>query len=214
MAVVTVPEPGVVDDERSERSRREHVLEVALATFARYGYKKTSMEDVARAADISRPGLYFLFTSKQNLFRAAVTHALDDDLEAANRVLADTQRPLRDRLIEAFDLWTGRYIGPMAKEVAVLIETNPELLGPIAADYPQRFVGVVTDAVAVALPPGCRGMAYDMARTLISTAAGIKHEASTREEFVARITIGVDLFMPALDGSTRHSAPEIRNSSV
>jgi AcrR family transcriptional regulator len=96
-------------------------------------------QDVARAADISRPGLYFLFASKQNLFRHAVTQAFDEDVDAAKRSLADTRRPLRDRLIEAFDLWTGRYIGPMAKEVAILMETNPELLGPIVTDYPKRF---------------------------------------------------------------------------
>jgi hypothetical protein len=41
-------------------------------------------------------------------------------------------------------------------------------------------------------------MAEDMARTLLSTAGGIKHEVTTREEFVARMTIGVDLFMSAL----------------
>jgi hypothetical protein len=42
-------------------------------------------------------------------------------------------------------------------------------------------------------------MAADMARTLLSTARGIKQEATTREEFVARMTIGVDLFLPALN---------------
>jgi hypothetical protein len=52
---------------------------------------------------------------KQDLFRAAVTHALDGDVEAAGRCLSDTDRPLRDRLIEAFDHWTGRYVGPMTK---------------------------------------------------------------------------------------------------
>jgi AcrR family transcriptional regulator len=60
------------------------------------------MEDVARAADISRPGLYFYFASKPDLFRAAVTHALDGDVAAAGRCLSGTDRPLRDRLIEAF----------------------------------------------------------------------------------------------------------------
>src|SRR4051812_8340467 len=97
-----------------EGDRRERVLAIALATFARYGYKKTSMEDIARAADISRPGLYFLFTAKQQLFQAAVTQALEGDVAAAERSLADRQRPLRDRLIEAFDLWTGRYVGSIA----------------------------------------------------------------------------------------------------
>jgi AcrR family transcriptional regulator len=209
---VNLPELADVEGGQSDTGRREHVLEVALATFARYGYRKTSMEDVARAADISRPGLYFLFSSKQNLFRAAVTHALENDLDAARRALADAQRPLRDRLIEAFDLWAGRYIGPMATEVAVLIETNPALLGPIVTGYPRRFVEMVTTTLADALSTERKGMAEDMARTLQSTAAGIKHEVTTREEFVARLTVGIDLFLPALDRSIRDPASDNRNS--
>ncbi len=41
-------------------------------------------------------------------------------------------------------------------------------------------------------------MASDVAQTLLSTAYGIKHETSTREEFLARMTIGIDLLMLAL----------------
>ncbi|MFI5718012.1 TetR/AcrR family transcriptional regulator [Nocardia sp. NPDC051750] len=193
------PQPAVADEHRTESSRREHVLAAALETFARYGYRKASMDDIAAAADISRPGLYFLFTSKQNLFRAAVTHALDRDVDAAKRSLADAGRPLRDRLIDAFDLWTGRYIGPIAKEVALLIETNPDLLGPVVVDYPKRFREMVTEAVATDLSSGRAATADDVTRTLLSLAAGIKHEARTREDFVARMTIGIDLLLPALE---------------
>ncbi|WP_422769781.1 TetR/AcrR family transcriptional regulator [Plantactinospora sp. WMMC1484] len=192
-----------VAGERAEGGRRKHVLTVALDTFARYGYRKTSMDDVARAAEISRPGLYFLFSSKENLFRAAVVYAIEGDLVAAGRVLADAERPLRDRLVEAFDLWTGRYIGSMAAEVAVLIETNPALLGSSVTAYPQRFVEMVANALAEVLPAGCEGTAGEMARTLRSTAAGIKYEVATRSEFVTRMTIAIDLFLPALSGCAR-----------
>ncbi|MBU2662581.1 TetR/AcrR family transcriptional regulator [Actinoplanes bogorensis] len=220
--------------EVAESGRREQVLGAALVTFARFGYRKTSMEDVARAANISRPGLYFLFESKPSLFRAAVVQALDEDVAAAEQALADTGRPLRDRLIEAFDRWTGRYIGPMAREVAVLMETNPELLGTVMGDYPRRFRELVTDAIAAATPrpgtgtstpaadspksaaatptpaaatstpaaatPAARtsDRAADVARTLLSTSVGIKHEVATRDEFVARMTVAVDLFLAAL----------------
>ncbi|WP_432840402.1 TetR/AcrR family transcriptional regulator [Dactylosporangium sp. CA-092794] len=192
--------------ESDESGRRERVLAAALATFARYGYRKTSMDDVARAADISRPGLYFLFSSKQSLFRAAVTQALDDDLEAAKRTLDDTARPLRDRLIEAFDSWTGRYVGPMAKDVAVLMDTNPELLGSIVTDYPERFAAMVTEAVATGVPRERDALAQDTAQTLLSTVSGVKHEVATREQFVARMTVGVDLLLSALDCRVRHGA--------
>jgi AcrR family transcriptional regulator len=195
--------PGVVTKVEREAGRREHVLTAALLIFARYGYRKASMEDVARAAGISRPGLYFYFASKQDLFRAAVTHALDGDVAAAGRCLSDTGRPLRDRLIEAFDHWTGRYIGPMTKDVALLIENNPGLLGPVATEYPARFAKMVTDALTTGTPADRANTAVNVARTLLSTAAGIKHEASTREEFLANLTIGIDLLLPALTRSPR-----------
>jgi AcrR family transcriptional regulator len=189
----------------SEAGRREHVLDAALLTFARYGYRKASMDDVARAADISRPGLYFYFASKRDLFRAAVTRALDGDAAAAERALADTSRPLRDRLIEAFDHWTGRYVGPMTKDVAILVDSHPDLLAPMATEYPIRFAKMVTDAIAADLPAGLRagraGLANDVAQTLLAAAGGIKHEASTREEFLAKMTVGVDLLLLALNRS-------------
>jgi AcrR family transcriptional regulator len=202
---VSVTEPA---RPRAEAGRREHVLDAALLTFARYGYRKASMDDVARAADISRPGLYFYFASKQDLFRAAVTRALDGDVAAAERALADTGRPLRDRLIEAFDHWTGRYIGPLTKDVAVLIESHPDLLAPMVTEYPIRFARMVTGALAAQAPAGggaaAGEVASDVARTLLALASGIKHEASTREEFLARLATGVDLLLLALNRSVGH----------
>src|SRR5664279_833000 len=66
--------------------RRGAVLSSALTTFARFGYRKTSMDEVARAARISRPGLYFLFESKEDLFRSAVARSLDEDLIEVERI--------------------------------------------------------------------------------------------------------------------------------
>ena len=58
--------------------------------FIRYGYRKTSMDEVARAAQVSRQGLYLHFANKEDLFRAAVKHALESSLQAASRRLRDT----------------------------------------------------------------------------------------------------------------------------
>ena len=77
------------------------------------------MAEVARAARISRPGLYFLFTSKAALFRAAVTQALERDIAEVERVLARTDRLLPERLLASFDQWADRYIGPLSRDVAL-----------------------------------------------------------------------------------------------
>ncbi|MGI5451662.1 hypothetical protein ACQEWB_00435 [Streptomyces sp. CA-249302] len=38
-----------------------------------------------------------------------------------------------------FDPWAGRYIGTPARDVAAVIEDNPDLLGEIAEAAPRRF---------------------------------------------------------------------------
>jgi AcrR family transcriptional regulator len=173
----------------AESGRRDAVLESALLTFARHGYRKTSMDEVARSARISRPGLYFLFSSKQDLFRAAVTRAIEQDLAAAEEILADTGKPLRERLIGAFDRWAGRYVGPMSRDVPVVIEQNPELLGPIVHTAPKRFEGLVVAALG-------GKAATDVARTLISASVGVKHQVETRKAYLGRMTTAVDLLVP------------------
>src|SRR5277367_4373990 len=52
--------------------RRELVLDVAVAAFARHGLAGTSTEDVARQAGISQPYLFRLFPTKKALFLALV----------------------------------------------------------------------------------------------------------------------------------------------
>jgi AcrR family transcriptional regulator len=48
--------------------RRQQLLDVAVATFAKRGYRNTSMNDVAEAAGVTKPVLYQHFGSKHELF--------------------------------------------------------------------------------------------------------------------------------------------------
>ncbi len=175
--------------------RRAAVLESALLTFARFGYK-TSMEAIAREARISRPGLYFLFSSKDELFRAAVTHALLEDVIAAEGILNETARALPERLLDAFDRWTGRYLGPMTRHVTAVIEDNPDLLGSITESAPVRFAELITRAIAAEAGPEHQQRALAVAQTLISTSIGIKHQAGDRPTYLHRLEIAIGLLLP------------------
>jgi AcrR family transcriptional regulator len=175
-----------------DADRRTLVLDSAMATFARFGYRKTSMDEVARAAHISRPGLYFLFSSKETLFRAAVTQTLERDIGAIEDVLADTGRPLTDRLVGAFDRWAGRYVGPMSRDVTAVIEDNPGLLGEIVDTAPRRFEELITDAIT---RTSTHESATPIAQTLISASIGLKHQAESREFYVDRMRTAVALLV-------------------
>src|ERR1700704_4293144 len=91
----------------AEGARRDRVLAVALEAFGRHGFRKTSMEDVARAAGISRQGLYLQFASKEALFRAAVGRELHAALAEAFRCLDADGAGLDRRVVLALDAWLG-----------------------------------------------------------------------------------------------------------
>jgi AcrR family transcriptional regulator len=181
--------PAVASD--SDR-RRQAVLESAMATFARFGYRKTSMDDVAKAAHISRPGLYFLFDSKPNLFREAVTHVLGRDLDLIAGDLSDQGRPLEERLIRAFERWGGSYVGPLTDDMLALPDDTPALLGEVGEEAPRRFEELVTRAIADA-DPGRNASA--IAQTLISASIGIKHQVDTAEAYLLRLTTAVGVIL-------------------
>lgn len=174
----------------SEATRRVVVLESALLTFARHGYRVTSMDAIAREAKISRPGLYFLFSSKESLFRESVSHVLARDLEAIEGMLADASRPLDERLLAAFDRWAGRYVGPGVWDVPAVIADNPELLDPAAQAAPARF-----EALAIAAVEGRTAAPGQVAQTLISVSVGLKHQADTREDYLDRMRTAIALLI-------------------
>src|ERR1700752_2789802 len=91
----------------ADSGRRERVLAAALEVFGRYGFRKASMDDIARSADISRQGLYLHFASKDALFRAAVRRALETALEDASRRLDEEGVGLERRAVAALDAWLG-----------------------------------------------------------------------------------------------------------
>ncbi|HCY40872.1 MAG TPA: TetR family transcriptional regulator [Prolixibacteraceae bacterium] len=59
---------------------REQIVQTARLVFARYGYKKTALEDIAREAKKGKSTIYYYFKSKDDIFKAVI------DAEAEIRV--------------------------------------------------------------------------------------------------------------------------------
>ena len=57
------------EGQQRSRERQRRILDAALSVFSRRGYRDTSVEEVAAAAQTSKGGLYFHFPGKQVLFR-------------------------------------------------------------------------------------------------------------------------------------------------
>lgn len=84
--------------------RRRQLLERAVELFAEHGYDELSMAAFARAAGISKPLLYHYFPSKQALFQAALTAAVEEHLA---RTAPEPGRSPREQLEAGLDAYLG-----------------------------------------------------------------------------------------------------------
>ena len=57
--------------------RERQLVELAEQLFAERGFARTSMEELARRAGVTKPVIYELFESKDGLFRACVDRAIE-----------------------------------------------------------------------------------------------------------------------------------------
>jgi AcrR family transcriptional regulator len=199
----------------ADRTRQERVLSVALEVFGRYGFRKTSMDEVARSADISRQGLYLYFASKEALFRAAVRQELDTALGEACRCLDEEGAALDRRVVAALDAWLGRYVGSMlASDISGLLQ-NPvvqigDMVDAAVAAFDARLASAVAAATAEADRRRLGVTSEEIAAALHTVGQGAKYLSSargdSRAEFVARVTPAVRLVLAGL-GATTEIAP-------
>ncbi len=70
------------------RERKIQISRAALAVFARYGLKRTSMADVAEEAGLSRPAIYQYFSGKDDLVAACFDLVTEDGFALAEQAAA------------------------------------------------------------------------------------------------------------------------------
>lgn len=183
------------------------LLEAAVGVFSRFGFRKASMEDVARAAGVSRQGLYISFASKEELFRSALTHSLRNQLAAATAALSRAEDNLETRLIGACVCWSGRFVGSLGADASDLMCASSSLAVKTLSDYECRFEAALASALGASpMDRACAGAGLeiaDLARALHATARGLKQSCKTQDEFVKGMTAAVRMICLPLNQSNQ-----------
>jgi AcrR family transcriptional regulator len=122
------------DDRRDER--RQMLLDAAKEVIVRYGYRKATLEDVARAAKVSRATLYNYFDNKQELAREIIVR----EINSLRQVLAESQNrndPPEQRLLA---LVNARYrrLRQLRHLYSVALEPARDVL-PVAVAEMEAF---------------------------------------------------------------------------
>lgn len=140
-------------ESRSERKRRQ-VLEAATEHFLADGYERTSMDDVARTAGVSKQTVYQHFDTKAALLARVVTSVIETagvDADAPIADLAESDDLARDlRVYARAQLRSVIQPAPMRLRRLIVAEaqTFPELARLFYELGPKSAVEQLTAVVA------------------------------------------------------------------
>ena len=72
---------------REAAAKETVILAAAKQLFGHYGYRRTSIDDIAQEARIAKGTVYLYFKSKEEIFRALCQQLLDTVLSAAEEAV-------------------------------------------------------------------------------------------------------------------------------
>lgn len=136
---------------RRKSERPGEILAAALEVFAERGFAGARLEDVAARAGVSKGAIYLYFSTKEDIFRAAVEQVIAPNVDQVRQLLAAHPGPFPDllRLLIARVLHVvGRTpAGGVAKMVIGEARNFPEL----ARVWHDRLVSQVIGGLAGAI---------------------------------------------------------------
>lgn len=175
-----------------------------------YGFRKTSMDDIARAAGMSRPALYQVFKNKTEIFRA-LAEAMMADASAKARAGFAIKGGFREKLREAMErsiLDMHRFIDQTAHGQE-LIGISDEIAGDISEIWTTALSGVIAEGLKDAERDGLADLtrfgadAEAIARIVVFALEGLKEDLKKGRPIEAQLYAIIDFFADAVDSRVR-----------
>ncbi len=94
---------GAIENGTNKKDvNRETILQIAQEIFSKFGYKKTTLDDIANAVRKGKSSLYYYFNSKEDLFQAVIAKEVDILKQALEKVVfrsMDPEEKLREYIL-------------------------------------------------------------------------------------------------------------------
>jgi AcrR family transcriptional regulator len=170
--------------------KKKRIIGAAKSVFLKYGYRRVTMNDIASAAEMSRPALYLVFSKKEDVFGGVVRELAREISGEVNRGLTSINNPL-EKLTFVCEVWMVRTFDwiTTSAEAKEIYEGSHEFAPDAVAESMLTFERDLTTAIA-SFPKGAlpKGISDSRAAHLLAAAiTGVKKTCRTSAELRKKI---------------------------
>ncbi|WP_170422618.1 TetR/AcrR family transcriptional regulator [Ruegeria arenilitoris] len=172
-----------------EDTRQKAILDSAFQAFATYGFRKTSMDDIARGAGMSRPAVYLHFRNKEAIV-AKLTELYYTTKHAAVAQALSTSGSVSEILKRAIAAQTEGMATILASSHGLeMLDTSKSMSGEIISKGEEELARLYAGWLSREEKAGRVHLHADAAETgklITTTLKGLKVSAIGAEEYEAR----------------------------
>jgi AcrR family transcriptional regulator len=181
----------------------DRILDAAYASFTRHGIRRTTMDDIAAAAGMSRPAVYQYVKNKDDVFLRLANRLFGAALAQATAA-ATSDQPLatRLRLVLGAKLELTLRLVRESPHAAELLDESTRLPGAAVEEFTGQVRELLTDAIAGAADAGeislADAKATEVAGIIMALMHGLELDVDDPENLRRRLALGVDLLIAGL----------------
>lgn len=172
-------------------SKKASILKGASEVFARYGYDKTTLDDIGKRCGLNKASLYYYFKNKEEIFIEVIlaeTKIFIADLQEKTAAKETVEEKIRHYLIERIK----RY-----EQVLNVTQLSIESLKKVEPLYLNLYQKVKEKEICFIQSILDKGIqtksisavnSYDLAESLFIISDALKHDRMTQEDLYFRGT--------------------------
>ena len=193
--------------------RLARIIDAAYRCFTRHGVRRTTMDDIAEAAGMSRPAVYQYVRNKDEAFRRLAAHIFEQTLARARSAAAGggTLAQRLDRIL-ATKLSLTQRLWHETPHAAELLGENTRISGDLEAsfmaDLAELLTATITDAAAQAELALRDTDAREIAELALALTRGLEADLSNPDRTRERLRNGIALLVAGLAATAPSTVEE------
>lgn len=135
------------------KAKRQHILDSALEVISKYGFRKTTVDDIASKAGVAKGTIYIYFQNKLDIFISIVEEKLTNLMMQIFEAVK-TAPDASSKLLKAIKLLIDYHQSDTLFNQ--LVTENPEVLGPVLLGIIKKYEKRVISFIEAILKEGIK----------------------------------------------------------